>query len=147
MKKIEDIAAFLFILAVALLSVVSVLGIWDFFNDDVISKSFQTLGFLAFVAAVVMIAGRFMEGRAEDGTVLPIPNPAFKTVRQITVTILIATVSILAILGVLSIWDVIQDRDVLYKSMSSVGVLAFGALIIVATSLAREGNKLTSKLR
>jgi uncharacterized protein YggT (Ycf19 family) len=144
MKKIEDFAAFVFIVAVGVLSVISVLGIWDFFNKDVINKSFETLGLLAFVAVVVMLAGRFIEGRSiqEAGAQLPaIPNPAFKVIRQITLTILIVAVSLLAVLGVLAIWEVIKDKDVLYKSMSSVGVLAFGALIITMTSLQGEGKE------
>ena len=59
---------------------------------------------------------------------------------QITLTILIISVSLLAILGVLAIWEVIKDKDVLFKSLSSVGIIAFGAFIITVTSLEREGN-------
>ena len=32
MKKIEDFAAYIFILAVAILSLVSIFGVWDFFR-------------------------------------------------------------------------------------------------------------------
>jgi hypothetical protein len=144
MKKIEDLAAYIFIIAVAVLSLISILGVWDFFNQDVIAKSLQTLGLLAVVAIIVMVAGKFVEGRSQQaGEVVPfMPSPAFKVIRQITVTILIISASFLAILGVLAIWEVIADKNVLYKAISSVGVLAFGAFVIVITSLEREGNRL-----
>jgi hypothetical protein len=148
MKKIEDVAAFVFIVAVGVLSVISMLGVWDFFKQDVITKSFETLGLLALVAVVVMVAGKFIEGRGQQevGMATPaLPSPAFKIVRQITLTILIISVSLLAILGVLAIWEVIKDKDVLYKSLSSVAILAFGSLIIVITSLEREGNRLMNQ--
>lgn len=67
-----------------------------------------------------MVAGKYFDKSQADVTMPPIPNPAFKTIRQITVTILIVSASVLAILGVLAIWDVITDKDVLYKSLSSV---------------------------
>ncbi len=142
MKKIEDGAAFFFVTAVSILSLISILGIWKIFDSDVISKSFQTLGLLALVAIIVMVAGKFMESRSAqvEGVVSDVPNPTFKSIRRMTVGILITSVSFLAILGVLAIWDVIADKDVLYKALGSVGVLAFSSFIIVVTSLHREGN-------
>src|SRR3989344_1809657 len=142
MKKIENFAAFVFIIAVGVLSIIAMLGVWDLFSKDVITKSFETLGLLALVAIIVMVAGKFIEGRSQQSsTVIPADtNPAFKVIRQITLTILIVSVSFLAILGVLAIWEIIKDKDVLYKSLSSVGILAFGSLVITMTSLEREGN-------
>ena len=149
MKKIEDYAAFAFVYVVGILSVISILGVWDFLNKDVITKSFQTLGLLAFVAVVVMVATKFIEGRSQspqaESSIPVIPNPAFKIIRQITLTLLIISVSILAILGVLAIWEVIKDKDVLFKSMSSVGILAFGAFIITMTSIQREGGSFVNR--
>ena len=140
MKTIQDIAGFLFIAAVAFLSVISVLGVWDFFSQDIINKSFETMGVLALVAIVVMVAGRFIEGRA-DGVAV-VPNPAFKSIRYATLSLLIIFVSALALLGVLAIWDVIADKDVLYKSLSSVAILAFAAFVMVVTCLEREDSPL-----
>ncbi len=142
MKKLEDGAAFLFIVAVAILSVISIMGIWNVFGEDVIWKSFQTLGLLAVVSIVVMVAGSHMEKRAagEVNFVPELPNPAFRGIRKATLVILIVAVAFLAIIGVLAIWEVVSDKSVLWKAVSSVCALAFGAFIIVITSLQREGN-------
>jgi len=144
MRKIQDIASFLFVGAVALLSFIIVLGVWDFFERDVIYKSFQTIGLLAVVAVVVMVAGKFIDNRAQVGLATDsiLPNPVFKTIRHITVVFLIVSASLLAFLGVLAIWDVITVKSVLYKTISSVSVFAFASFLIIMTCLARE-NKLS----
>ena len=144
MKNIQNIAATFFITAVCILGLVSILGIWDFFNKDVITKSFETLGLLAVVAVIVMVAGRFVEARSlqDQNAALVIPSPIFKGIRKATLSLLIVSVSVLALLGVLAIWDVILDKNVLYKSIGSVAVLGFTALIIVVTCLERENNPL-----
>lgn len=143
MKKIQNVAAFIFMISVAILSVVSIFGVWKIFSNDVIIKSFQTLGLLALVAVIVMVAGYFMDDKSKEiQTVESLPNPLFKTIRKSTLVVLIASVSVLALLGVLTIWDVITNKDVLYKSLSSVFVLAFGSLLIVMTGLNRENNQM-----
>ncbi|MSR73411.1 hypothetical protein EXS61_02320 [Candidatus Parcubacteria bacterium] len=142
MKKVQDVAGFFFVFAVTLLSIISILGIWDFFSGDVIEKSFETLGVLAVVAVVIIVGGKFMEGKSSaDGMPMPVlVNPSFKVIRRGTVVILIVSASILALLGVLAIWDVITDKDVLYKSLSSLGTLVFASLVIVMTCLEREDS-------
>lgn len=143
MKKLLDTTAYIFITAVAVLSIVAVLGVWDYFSKDVITKSFETLGLLAFVAIIVIIAGHFIENRSQtDPTAIALPNPIFKGIRRITLAVLIIAVTILAILGVLAIWDIIANKDILYKSVGSVTILAFAALIMVMTALEREDNPL-----
>ncbi|MFA7309460.1 MAG: hypothetical protein WC050_01010 [Candidatus Paceibacterota bacterium] len=141
MKTIQDSAAFLFIIAVAILTGVCVLGVWEFFDHDVILKSFETVGLLALVAVVVIFAGRFM-GSGSTAVVQSVPNPLFADLRSVTVVILIAASALLAFIGVLSIWDVITDTSVLYKSVGSLAVLAFGAFVMVATCMEREQNPL-----
>jgi len=140
MKKIQDFAAGAFLVAVVLLSLVSILGVWEIFGRDVITKSFETIGLLAGVAVIVMVAGRFMEGKNESGVLLAEPNPIFKNIRQATIAVLIVAVSLLALLGVLAIWEVITDKTFLYKVMSSLGILSFGALVTVMTCLERENK-------
>jgi hypothetical protein len=149
-KKLQNTAAFVFIACVVVLSIVSILGIWKIFSDDVITKSFQTMGLLGGVAIIIIAAGRFVDSRQEnvapvpgvtDVSVAPNINPAFTSIRHVTLATLIASVAILALIGVLSIWDVISGTMV-NKSASSIGVLAFSSLIIVITCLEREQHRL-----
>lgn len=129
-----------FIVAVEILAVVSVLGIWEVFGRDVIEKSVATLGLLAFVSVVVLIAGRFIHARSVHDPATPpeVPNPIFTMIRRITLGFLIACASLLALLGVLAIWEVIPDKDVLFKSLGTLATLAFAAFVIVMACLERE---------
>ncbi len=140
MRFLQDIASMLFIVAVEVLAIVSVLGIWKVFGNDVIEKSVMTLMLLMVVTVVVIIAGRFVEHRSAQDSALPppVPNPLFKTTRQLTLGILIACATLLALLGVLSIWEVIADKEVLYRSLGTLAVLAFAAFVIVLACLERE---------
>ncbi len=146
MKKVQNSAAFIFITAVAILSVISIMGVWKVFSNDVIIKSFETLGLLGAVAAIVMVAGNYIEGKTTpDGQVVEVvPNPAFRDIRRATIAILIVVISLLALLGVMAIWDIIKDKEVLYKTIGSMVILAFSSLIIVTVCLNREENPMFS---
>ncbi len=141
MKGIQNLAGFLFIAAVAVLSVVSIFGVWEVFSGDVITKSYETMGLLAFVAVIVMAAGHVMENRGQvDGEVISVPSPVFKSIRKFILVVLIIAASLLAFLGVLAIWDVIKDATIVNKTLGSLAILAFGAFVIVMTCLEREKN-------
>jgi hypothetical protein len=141
MKIIQDFAAFIFAAAVAVLGAISILGVWNFFDQDVIVKSFETLGLLAVVAIVIIVAGKFIEPKDAQGqAVAQVPNPVFRALRRVTLGVLILSAALLALLGVLVIWDVVADSDVLFKSIGSLAVMAFCSFIIVMTCLEREGN-------
>lgn len=152
MKKIQDIAGFLFIVCVSVLSIIAILGVWDVFADDVISKSFQTIGLLAAVAVIVIIAGRFIDSRKTEAVgstnamgnpIMPTENinPLFTSIRHVTLVVLIVAVVMLALLGIMAIWDVLADK-VAGKSIGSIAIVAFAAFIIVLTCLERENHKL-----
>jgi hypothetical protein len=154
MRKVADFSAFFFIIAVVILSVVSILGVWNIFGDDVISKSFQTLGLLAGVSLVVIVASRFMNSHhmsqegmnAQSNVGVPLPPPAnivqmFSSIRHMTVVLLIMTVVFLTLSGVLSIWEIFS-KDVMTKSISSIAILGFMSFVIVMTCLEREDHKL-----
>ncbi len=148
MKKVQNGAAFIFIVSAVILAIISICGVWKIFNDDVITKSIQTFGLLSIVAVIVIITGRFIDSREQlavsnTGAVdsLPFSNPAFTTIRQITLAVLIASVSILALLGVLAIWKVLSG-EILNKSLSSIAIIAFTSIAIVITCLEREKHKL-----
>lgn len=139
MKKLQGYAAGSFIFAVIVLGAISIAGIWKVFDNDVIIKSFETLGLLAVVSLVVIAAGQFMGSKPVDATIY-VPNPGWTSLRKGTLGLLIAAVAILALLGVLTIWDVITDKDVLYKSLGTLAVLAFNSFIIVLTCKTMEGD-------
>lgn len=145
MKKIQDWASGVFIFIAGLLSAVSLLGIWSVFDKDVIVKSFETFGVLAVIAIVILVASRFIENKTEHVEEVVIPNPIFQSIRKTTVGFLIAMVSFLAFLGVMSIWEVIQDKEILGKSLASVALLAFSSFIVVVVCLEREGSEFTKK--
>lgn len=137
MKKIKNSVSLFFIVMVILLTGISVLGIWDLFDKDVIWKSFETLGLLATVAVVVLFASKFINVGSEAG-VPEVPNPMFKSIRKVVLVVLIASAALLALIGVSAIWDVILDKNVLFKSLASLALISFSSFIIVMTCLERE---------
>jgi len=149
MKTLHNAASGFFVVAVGVLTAISILGVWDFFSTDVITKSFQTIGLLAIIAVVVIIAGRFMEAKPAGDPAMPIvpsaPSPIFKTIRQATVVLLIVAAVLLALVGIMAIWDVITDKDVLFKAISSLGILVFSSFVIVITCLEREDSPFLKK--
>lgn len=155
MKKIQNSAALFFIVCAGILGVISVLGVWDVLSDDVITKSFQTISLLAVVSVIVIYAGKFIDARntsqqvagvdaAGNPTMLTVEepvNPIFTSLRHLTIAILIVAVALLALLGIMSIWDVLSG-EVFNKALSSIAIIAFDAFIIVLTCLDRENHKL-----
>ncbi len=142
MKSIQRIASITFIISIAILSGISILGVWDFFNTDVIWKSFETLGILSVVAIVVVAASSFIDKSTDQNDTSVIQKPVFTAIRNITLGVLILSAVLLAFLGILSVWDVITDHTIVSRSFSSLAILTFSSMIIVMTSLEREGNRL-----
>ena len=133
-SSILDGAASFFITCVAVLTLISLMGVWDVFSTDVVGKSFETLGLLAFAALIITAAGNHV-GAPEEAAV---PNPVFRTVRNITLVVLIISTVILTILGVFVIWEIIKNSDVLSKSLSSLAIIAFASLVIVLVCQSRD---------
>ena len=146
MKRIQDAAGFSFITAVVLFSAVAILGVWKLLEQDVIAKSLETVGLLGLVAVIVIVAGRFVDSKQQLPGALPVlPNPKFRSLRRLMIGVLIVAVTLLALFGVLAIWNVIADKDVLYRSLSSIAILAFAAFVVVITCLKREGGSLAGR--
>ena len=61
-------------------------------------------------------------------------------IKNIAVTILIVSVVLLTFIAVLSIWDVVSD-DLFFKSMSTMGILAFASSVILIAIKYLEGKK------
>lgn len=135
--RVQNWAAGVFVASVAVLTAVSILGIWKVFDRDVIEKSLETLGLLALVSFVVIVAARYV-GSATASAVPPPPNPAFRATRNITLVTLIGSAVLLAFLGVLAIWDIIADEQVVYKAISSLALIGFSSFVIVLICLERE---------
>ena len=142
-KTILDSAAYIFILAVIVLTLIMVAGIWDFLDRDVIDKSAQTLGVLGFISLMILLVGHFSgKGNKENQQeIIHVPDPLFQSIRKTTVVVFIFLVSILAFFSVLAIWELVSDKDILYKSLSSVGVFTFSSVLIILTSLSREKSE------
>ncbi len=138
MRTIQDATAFFFMAVVVILGTVAVFGVWDIFAKDVIQKSFMTLGLLSLIAVLVMVAGRFIDNKPEASEVAISVNPAFGSIRRMMLGTLIVSASLLALLGVLAIWEVITKGEVLWKSIGSIGVIAFCSLLVVMACLERE---------
>ncbi len=147
MKKIQDSSAFVFIGCVVVLALVSILGIWKIFDSSVIEKSAQTVALLAIVSVIMIVAGRAVDGRDQetvmsaDPNLTPVINPKFTTIRHLTVVILILAVSLLALFGVLAIWEVLNG-EVLHRALSSISVIVFSSFVIIVTCMEREQRKL-----
>jgi len=134
--KVANITSIVFIFGLYILGFISILGIWEFFDKDVISKSFQTIGFLMFATVVILVAAKFL-GKDQVST----PPPVFASVRRITIGVLIVSASLLALTGVLAIWDVL-DGSAVQHSMASLGILAFVSFVSVMVCLEREGSQM-----
>lgn len=58
-------------------------------------------------------------------------------IKRVAIWVLIVSVVLFTFLAILSIWDVLQ-KDVLGKSLSTLGVIAFAALIVVVAAKSYE---------
>ncbi len=56
-----------------------------------------------------------------------------KNLKKIAVYVLVVSVTILTFIAVLSIWDFLS-KDALWKSISTIGIVAFSALIVIVAS-------------
>ena len=75
-----------------------------------------------------------------------VSNPKFRAIRNITLIVLIVSAALLTLLGVLAIWGVINDSSTVSKSLSSLAIIAFSALIIVMVCREREGVSPNKKI-
>lgn len=61
LRGIQQVAVIVFIICVVILTVVSVLAIWDVFGDDVLYKSLSTIGVISFASFIVILAAKAVE--------------------------------------------------------------------------------------
>jgi len=133
--KVANVTALAFISGLIILGFVSILGIWDFLDDDVVEKSFATIGLLVFVTVIILIATKYL-GKNE----VVAPLSIFASIQRITVGTLIISSALLALVGILSIWEILDGVSV-GRSVASLAIIAFISLITVMICLERKGSK------
>ena len=67
------------------------------------------------------------------------------SIKKVAVTVLVTAVTLLTLLALLSIWDVLA-KDIFGKSLSSIGVIAFGALVIIIAVQTLEKKSVPKEL-
>lgn len=139
MRKLANWAAYFFIVTTFILTIISVAGIWKILSEDVIWKSFQSIGLVAIACFVVILAEGFSTNKPSEEEVTEFKDTVliFEAIRKFAGAVLIISVSLCVFLGLLSIWEVMSS-DVLYKSLSSLASIGFFSLITMITCKDRE---------
>lgn len=63
----------------------------------------------------------------------------FTAIRKAAIAILVISIGALAFLGILSIWEVLEQQDV-YKSLTSMGIISFASFLVILVAMEREGK-------
>ncbi len=133
MTKFANGAAYFFIFTSFVLTVISAAGIWNVFTEDVVWKSFQSIGLIALACVIILAVDGFSAKKSlsqEEVSETEGSIKGFGFFHTIAVTILITSVAVCVFLGLLSIWDIVKG-DVLYKSLSSIATIGFFSLLTV----------------
>lgn len=149
MKKISNFIAYFFILAVSVFTLISIGGVWELFGGDVIDKSLQSMALLAAISIVAIIADHMLDKKPE---VLAVPTESqpveqvstFTSIRSVSVLVLIVSAVLLAFMGLLAIWEVFE-KNILHKSLTSIGIIVFSCVVIALTCLERENNPILKR--
>lgn len=146
MNKIINYASVGFIATVIVMTIVSLLEVWEILVEDVITKSLSTVGFLAFVCVVVVLGYRFLhpDHKQEENTANTW-RPVFQTLRTMSLSTMIATAVLMGLLGILGIWEVLQE-DFFWRSLSSIAIVALTASVITVVCLEREGKGVLARV-
>ena len=148
MNKLFSIASLMFMGSAALLSLVSILGIWGILDDSAVEKAFETIAFLGVVAIVMLVPGRFIDHNKisahSDEKFDARMKTHFADIRHASLIMLMTAGGWLGLIGVFSIWDMLE-RDVLFRSISSIAVLGFLTFITVIMCHERENTSHRSK--
>lgn len=65
------------------------------------------------------------------------PQQFFVGIKRVTVVVLIIAVVLLTLLAILAIWDVL-DKDVMSKSLGTMGMIALSSLLVVIAAMSQE---------
>lgn len=145
-KRISDIVALFFVFCIGILTALCLLSIWKFIDGDVVIKSMATIGIVAFASIIALFASRTMSGNDPQSDISPY-LPMFTSLRYFTSTLLIISVAVLALIGVMAIWEFMTDKAIITKSVVSMIIIAFSSFLAIATCAERENRTIFGKVR
>lgn len=129
---------------IIILTVVSLLGVWSFLGAGVLQKSFLSICYLSFFTLIIMFAEKFTSHGVQivstttPSSEMPVQaGSIFTGVRNFSIISLIAASIVLACTGLLAIWEVLP-HDTMFKTLSSLAIIAFSSFLIVLVCLQRE---------
>ncbi len=67
----------------------------------------------------------------------------FKTIQNVAAGLFIFFVAVLTLIAVLAVWDVFS-KDVMSKSLTTIGILAFASLVVIVAARAVEKHQDTN---
>lgn len=128
-RSIERIAVGTLVFSVSILSIVGLLGIWEWLDNDIIWKSYTTIGVLGMAALLVVGIARVSNKYYADAPQAPAPeSQSWKTARNFVLGVTAAAFLSFTALAVLAIWDFVGDGS-LIKAFGSMGLLFASAII------------------
>lgn len=138
-SRIANAAAYFFIITTFVLTVVSILGIWGDF-DDVIGKSFLSIGLISFACLVILVIDghypkKTVSQEVAQAYLRSIEN--FAQIRKISFVVIIVSITVCVFLGLLSIWEILET-DVFYKTMATMASIGFYSFITLIVCSRRE---------
>lgn len=130
-RSIERIAVGTLVFSVSILSIVGLMAIWEMLSEDVLWKSFSTIGVLAVVALVIMGIARVASNYYQNQPKMPQPESVeWRAARNVLLAIVGAAFLFFAALSIMSIWDFIGD-DSLWHAINSMILLCVSAVIML----------------
>ena len=71
-EKIQNIALVVLIVSVAIMTLLGVLSIWDFLDNDVLAKSLSTIGVITFASLVTFAAAKAFKPKGDASMNAPV---------------------------------------------------------------------------
>ena len=139
MKILKHIALFIFLVAIIILTIISLLAVWEILeeSEDFMSKAILTFLILTLVAGIILLAGKTARRDGEVETSVS-PVPGLRKIRQITSVILIVVSIVLVFLAIFAIWFTEEEGDLFARALGSLAILAVSGFVIGTTCLIGE---------
>lgn len=139
----KNVSSVFFIGSTFFLAIIAIISVWAELSGNIFAKSALSIGLLFVVSLAVIIASRYMYSDEElrasgDPSVFEESSLAiFAALRKSTVVILIVSSTILGLIGVLAIWDFIENNEVIGKTLATLGIIIFSSLVIILVCIIR----------